>query len=458
MIDPATTTQLRQLYQNLVDQPLWPDDPRYVDLYADPGWAALDPVARLATRIRFSAIESSQLFSGHRGTGKSTQLRKLQRELEGDPTYKVVICDMEDYLPMTDAVDEVDFMLGAAGALSDALVDAGLLGRDSKGDYWTRFVDWLRGQRIDVEQLGLDAKVPVGPGAELRFNVKANLKSDAAFRERVRERMKLHVGAFRAEVHGFAQDCVKWLRAEHGDDTQLVVIYDSIEHLRGITTNERAVAESVEGLFRGHGDALRFPHVHTIYTVPPWLRLHYAGTDGFDSYCQIPCIKVRKRAPDPGGQVQPDPAGLDVLWRVAGKRGDMQWLLRDRAAFDELALACGGYLRDLFRMLTDLTAHAALHGVPVAGDRCRLAIEELRSAYQGFTNRQAVWLQAIEDSGRLDIPDLDDQHTIARFLDTHVLLAYRNGEDWYAVHPVIRELVADRAAAWHRAQRGQAER
>ena len=43
----------------------------------------------------------------------------------------------------------------------------------------------------------------------------------------------------------------------HGDETQLVVIYDNIEHLRGTTKNAPDVAASVERLFRGHADALR---------------------------------------------------------------------------------------------------------------------------------------------------------------------------------------------------------
>ena len=48
MIDPATTERLRALYQDLIEEPLWPDDHRYFDIFAEPGMAALDPVARLA--------------------------------------------------------------------------------------------------------------------------------------------------------------------------------------------------------------------------------------------------------------------------------------------------------------------------------------------------------------------------------------------------------------------------
>lgn len=456
MVDPATRAALKKFYRALQDRALPPDDPMYVELFEDPDLSAVDPVERMATGIEFAAAGSAQLFSGHRGTGKSTQLLRLKQRLEQDPTYKVVICDMEDYLPMTDAVDVVDFLLAAAGALSEALAVPELLGKDPVYSYWPRFTGWLRSQKIEVSELGLGAKAAVGSakdgvGAEASAGIKLNLKTDPEFRKLVRERMKLHVGAFRVEVHSFVQDCLKALRSKHGDkNIELVVIYDSIEHLRGTTANAQEVSDSVERLFRGHADALRFPFVHTVFTVPPWLRLQHAGvgTDNFDAYLQIPCVKVRTRpeaADSPSSDHFP---GLDALWKVGQKRGDLAWLLGERAAFDELARASGGYLRDLFRMLSQLVNEANSHGVPISADRRELAIMELRNAYAGFTNQDAAWLRSIDKTGSLDVKQAAHHHNLARFLDTHLLLAYRNGEDWYGVHPVIRELVARRAAAW----------
>ena len=34
----------------------------------------------------------------------------------------------------------------------------------------------------------------------------------------------------------------------------------------------------------------------------------------------------------------------------------------------------------------------------------------------------------------------------ARFLDTHLVLCYRNGAEWYDVHPLVRDLVLEQAA------------
>jgi len=68
---------LKQFFQNLREQPLEPDDPRYVHIYRDRRLAPSDPVELLARAIEWTPGESVQLFSGFRGAGKSTELRRL---------------------------------------------------------------------------------------------------------------------------------------------------------------------------------------------------------------------------------------------------------------------------------------------------------------------------------------------------------------------------------------------
>ena len=54
-----------------------------------------DPVRRLRKHILWTEIQSLQLFSGFSGSGKSTQLRRLQRDLE-TKGYLVVYANAED--------------------------------------------------------------------------------------------------------------------------------------------------------------------------------------------------------------------------------------------------------------------------------------------------------------------------------------------------------------------------
>jgi len=92
---------LKAFFQGVVDRPLEPDDPRYVDLYQAPALLQADPVELLATAIEFSPGESVQLLSGFRGTGKSTELKRLVARLlrEG---FKVI--RRERSLPVSAAV------------------------------------------------------------------------------------------------------------------------------------------------------------------------------------------------------------------------------------------------------------------------------------------------------------------------------------------------------------------
>lgn len=165
----ATSQTLKTLYRALRERPLSPDDPAYFDLFAAGVLTTTDPVERMAVCIEFADLETAQLFSGHRGSGKSTQLRVLQQRLQRDPTCKVVICDMEDYLPMTDTVEVVDFLLAAAGSLSEALAVPELLGGDpSQQGYWSRFVDWVRNTNIEASELGISARADTGVGSTPR--------------------------------------------------------------------------------------------------------------------------------------------------------------------------------------------------------------------------------------------------------------------------------------------------
>ena len=84
-----------------------------------------------------------------------------------------------------------------------------------------------------------------------------------------------------------------------------------------------------------------------------------------------------------------------------------------------------------------------------------LAIQNLRNDYLGFTSKEAVWLQQIDTNREAKADDKDKLHDLARFLDTHLVLAYSNGGDWYRVHPVIRDVVEERAKDWLSRQKSE---
>ncbi len=429
---------LRGFYRALADRPLEPDEAWYVDLYPDPG---ADPVEQLITGIEWSDLESTHLFSGFRGTGKSTELRRLRRRLQASGTTKVVLCDLLDYLNLSSTIDISDFLITVAGAFSDALEeDPDLLGSDpSYEGYWTRFVAFLK--ETDVEIGGIEPDHAAG--------IKLNLRQDLTFRQRLREQMRGRLGALIADTHDFMAECVALLRKRHGPDTQVVLLLDSAEQIRGTSlSSAEEVYASVEALFSNHAAALRFRDIHAVCSVPPWLKIRSPGIGGEYSGSQLlPCVTVRDRD---GKPVQ---TGLDSLERVVGRRGDWERLLGSRERLDRLLLASGGYLRDLFRLLQAVLRQARTGDLPVNDEAIDMALHEVTNSYLPITRSDALWLAQVMQSHEPELVvhrahdgENANLYNLSRFFDTHMMLCYRDGREWYDVHPLIRDEVERQAA------------
>jgi hypothetical protein len=272
------------------------------------------------------------------------------------------------------------------------------------------------------------------------YGVKANLKSDPTFKQDLQKRMEGHIGALVKDVHKFFQDRVKDLKARHGDDTEVVLIVDSMEHVRGTSLNAEGVQASVETLFIGHGERLQLPSMHTIYTVPPYLAVrakNLGGLYGYGAVQVFPAIKIRHDH----GEVHFD--GIDALKRVVAKRGDWKQLLGDEALLEEVILASGGNIRDLLRILSEIIRRA--NSLPVGERVVRRAISQMRSEFLPIAETDAVWLAEIAKTHEARLPATDKLPELTRFFDTHVVLCYRNDGDWYDVHPLIRDVVLAQA-------------
>lgn len=450
----ADNAFLQSFYQQLIDKPLEPDDRLYVPLYEKGATSPSDPVNELQATIEWSPIESAQLFSGFRGTGKSTELRRLKAQLEKAPpeqgSTKVVLCDMQEYLNLTTPIDVSDFLLAVAGAFGDALkTDPNLLGEDviTEG-YWTRFVNFLNRTKIELSSIGLNAGIEASGGVgeaklggKFATDIRLNLKEDPSFRQKLQERLKGHLGALVKDVHKFFGDYIVAIRRKYSEEFRVVLLLDSVEQIRGTSVNAREVASSLETLFVGHSNVLKIPYLHVVYTVPPWLKIKAPGVAGLYSGCQlIPCVKVRDRK----GKLYK--FGLDELEKIVARRGDWRRLLGDRAALDELLLASGGYLRDLFRILQTVLRLTRLDALPASSDVRELALDEVRNSYLPLSHEDVLWLHRISGSCNTELDGQSKLHDLARFYDTHLVLTYRNGDEWVAVHPLIATTVTEQAA------------
>lgn len=284
------------------------------DLYVDSlhGEGGNDPLQELATQIDFSESAGAYLFTGNRGTGKTTELLRLAKILE-NYGCEVFYADMSEYLTLTQRVEVTDFLISVLGALSEKV--ATRLGEDpDQPGFFERFWTFLRSE-VTFEEV----KLPVGP-----IEFKASLNQNPAFKEELQRRTRGIVEQLVKQAREFALEAVTRVRSVRQDvQKKVVFIVDSVERLRGVgdSTDVKEVFKSAETLFASHADKLRFTGLTVVYTVPPYLQaLAGAPSTPEDASTLCPASTSIRRgrrkesSPNPTTRVSPECA---ISWGSA---------------------------------------------------------------------------------------------------------------------------------------------
>lgn len=254
-------------------------------------------------------------------------------------------------------------------------------------------------------------------------------------------------------AHEVMRDAVARIRDAKGV-SRVVVIVDDFEKFQPLRTDVDGERESmeaaVESLFTQHAAWLKLP-CHTIYTFPLWLRHRVPNLGStFDGTPRaLPMVKVFERD---GG---PSTEGRAKLKLLLQKRLDLPAALgADWAALaDNLIEASGGYPRDLLRMIRDLLVMRVSKGFPAEPADVAHVQNLLREDYALVLAGEDIPLLAgIATSNTLDASSPERRMAMSRLLDRWLVLAYRNGEAWYDVPPLVRTIPAVRSAIEHAKQ------
>lgn len=426
---PEQRKQLKNLYQRIADKPLEPGSPYYEPIYGHAGCD--DPVALMQKNIEFSDTESVQMFSGFRGSGKTTELFRLKESLQ-EQGYVVLYGDALKYLNPAQEIDISDLLIVLAGTFSDALDAENLadIGRDS---YWDRIVNYLTTTNVELDEIGLKS------GAEFKLS----LETVPTFRQRLQEKMASRIGELKKTVDRFFEDGIKAIRAKRGDDIPGVVfIFDQMEQIRGSLANEQSVIHSVERLFSQHLKLMEIPYLHMVYTVPPWLKFMLPNMVRIE---MLPSIRQWNN--DPSRSQYPDgwKALRSLVFRRFGSQDFGQFFGASGSQHplaDRLIAVCGGHFRDLLLLLRE--AVLRVQSLPISEDVIQSAITAATSNFLPIAIDDAKWLTQIEHVRGPVLPSTGekDVNRLTRFLDTHFVLYFANGTEWYDIHPLIRDEVA----------------
>lgn len=423
-------TQRRRFLYNRCrpTESLAPDDERYIAL-DERRVRGIDWVARLAKRIELSDRPTCQLFTGLPGSGKSTELRRLAQRLErqADSNLLVVVIDAEDEFDLLDAIDVPDILLAIVSACERSLFVAE--GKDPEtamdAGYGRRLWDWLT--RTDVTFSKVEFAV------ERVGKLTAELQTRPNLRQRFRDTIGAHLNRFLAEVRDELR--LQLGRADALGRSGIVVIVDSLEKLRGTQTTWDNVLVSAERVFADGAPHLQLP-LHTLYTVPPAL----VARKRFEQVDFMPMIKLHRHPKDGGGRHQDgyDAAHELLLQRVTPQ--DLHELFgpQTEQRVEKLIEWSGGYPRELVRLL-----HEALLSdpLPLGDSDFNRLLAEVGDQYRKLIPADAFpWLARVAVERYLTLETDAQRQTADSMLSSNVVLRYLNDQDWFDLHPAVRQI------------------
>lgn len=425
--------ELRPIYNACnPDEALSPGDPRNVDF--DALYRRADAVRglqwarRMARQIELAgSVPVCKLFTGLRGSGKSTELRRLMSMLAADPNPHLlpVLIDALEMLDVSAAVDVPDVLATIVFGTERALLQAeGRYPDDATGHgSGRRLIDWFG--RMDNGLEGANA----GAGDLGQFLL--GMKAQDTLRQRVRRLVGAHMSAFLREVR--QELTLMNQRAKDLGFAGLVVIYDSLERLQGINSNWTEVLQSAERMFAGGAPYLQLP-VHVLYTVPPAVALRLNVEVHY-----LPMIKLHDRegarfaagyaaAREMIVQRVPEP----VLDEILGSA-------RREARLERLIQWSGGFPREIVRLLQalleveeDLTTDREFERVlSRAGDVYRRLV---------LASGALALLARVVREKDLRLENEADHEAADRLLAAGVVLRYFNDSTWFDLHPAVYEI------------------
>jgi hypothetical protein len=415
------------------DEPLDPGDERRVDIDRTDVRGA-NWTQRLAVQFERSSRPVCRLFTGLRGSGKSTELRRLMTRLSDPQRAHLlpVLIDAEELLDITSEVDVSDVLTLVAYGAEQRVLEAE--GKDPEGalqdGVFRRLWDWLR--RTDANFNDAELGLELGPeGIKAGGKVGFELRTRPTIRHKLREAVSAHLSAFVREVQG--ELVLLNARARKLGYKGLVVIFDSLEKLRGSSLTWKSVLDSAERVFSNDAPYLQLP-VHALYTVPAALVRRMNTEVLF-----LPMIKIRDRAG------KPHAPGIEVARELLERRLTEDGLKalfgapNVEARVREIIMWSGGYPRELVRLAQSLLEEEHF---PLGEASTRRILNRAGNTYRGIVYDSGAidWVGSIAETRKLITSTDAEREAADLFLQNNVVLRYLNEDEWFDVHPSVAEM------------------
>ena len=405
------------------DEPLNGDqDPRWVDTHAARGDASLDRLMRVmgvditTGQLRKAPERGYYLFCGHRGSGKSTELRHIRNQLNKPNIYHVVLADAALELDVNNLRYQ-DILFHLAGKLAESLNERGV---HIDSVHLRKLDDWFTERVAKSEKTrsfatearaGVDARLSILGLARVFAHVSTTLRTNTIHKDELRRTLRNYFSDF---ANAF-NHLIEVAQSKLGQPILFVV--DGTDRLR---------KDDADAFFNTDIHQLQQIRGIFIYCAP--VHLTYQSNvlgSNFDEVFHLPMIRVEEKDGSPNRH------GLGAMRQMLLRRAHED--LFEPGVVDYLVQHCGGHPRDLLRLLQGAFLHAERERFDADG--ARRAVRDLGSDF-----RRMLRPTDYEHLASVDIGQAQDADRSQWLLYNLALLEYN--DFYWRSHPAIRETSA----------------
>jgi energy-coupling factor transporter ATP-binding protein EcfA2 len=313
----------------------------YVDLSAVRKTEAIEGV-NTVLEFQEAGEFCSILFTGHRGCGKSTELRRINRQWQQD--YRVIYLETNEELDINDA-EYTDFYLIVIKQIEFALremglsFDAGLL----KG-----FENWFKDVTKENEQsvessVSVEAEASLGSSApfiaKLLVKLLAQIKGAHKQKTVIRQTLQRDISRLKADINLLLRDAHQKIMSQYPKG--FLLIFDNLD---------RVPPNVGDHLFFDYAAQLQELSCTLIYTVP--ISVLCSSKNIVNTWGEPHVVSMVTTYQLERDRCELDyyPEGLEQLRQIVEKRMDAD-LFESSQELLALVKASGGHVRQLMQMV-----------------------------------------------------------------------------------------------------------
>ena len=343
--DVERASTLKAAYRICNVEPLSGDDLEryYVDLSAVRKTEAIEGVNTLLD-FQEPGEFTTILFTGHRGCGKSTELKRIQKKWETD--YRVVYLEVNEETDINDAI-YVDLYLIVIKQIEFELRKMGL---QLDPQLLKSFEDWFKevtreDERSVESSVSLTGEASLGADApfiaKLLVKLLAQIKGSDKQKTTIRQTLQKDISRLKADINLLLADAYKKIKRQY--EKGFLIIFDNLDR----------VPPSVgDHLFFDYCTQLQELNTTIIYTVPISVLCSPKNlTHNFENPHLMPMINIYKFERDRPNLLDYNQAGLDAVASIIERRVNVEAIFESPQQLLELTKASGGHVRQLMQTM-----------------------------------------------------------------------------------------------------------